>query len=392
MKICILANGYPNSQNPQSGCFERDQAIALKDLGHKVIFLYFDFKFSLVKHKIEINSFVDNGIHIYGLTGLGIYWFFLIILHLFNFKWNLKYRTKLFERLFRFMLKSEERPDVIYAHYLYNIAYGVNLKKLFRIPLVGIEHWSVLNQPSISPKVQFLGNLAYPQTDTLLAVSDSLSNSIEKYFGKKCIVVNNMVNGTFLTQNNTQSLKDDKIFTFIAIGSLIKRKGFDILIDAFHKTDLASKNCKLIIIGGGNELSNLQNQINRLSLKDSVTLVGRRNKHEIISYLKKSNAFVLSSHVETFSVVCIEAMALGIPVIATACGGPEEFVTEEVGILIKPSDMNALANAMMQMHKNYILYDNCKIAEYCSKKFAPNVISKKITDILNLTIQKYGNE
>jgi glycosyltransferase involved in cell wall biosynthesis len=74
---------------------------------------------------------------------------------------------------------------------------------------------------------------------------------------------------------------------------------------------------------------------------------------EIISHLRESNTFVLSSHVETFSVVCIEALSIGVPVIATACGGPEEFIQRTDGLLVKPGSVDELSSAMLQMYQNY---------------------------------------
>ena len=100
--------------------------------------------------------------------------------------------------------------------------------------------------------------------------------------------------------------------------------------------------------------------------------------NQLFDFLQNSNVFVLSSHSETFSVVCIEAMALGLPVIATACGGPEEFVTDEVGVLVKTSDVDALALAMNEMYENSHKYNRIKIADFCKSNFAPKVIAEKL--------------
>ena len=305
----------------------------------------------------------------------------MIFLNMINFKWGYKLRNYMLEKVYKVMINNEGRPDIIYAHYLPNIFNAICLKEKYNIPLVGIEHWSVLNQLTISDKVKYLGDFAYPKTDKLLVVSNALSKSIEKHFGIYSVVVNDMVGNEFLLNDNTFYKKNTESFHFLAIGSLIPRKGFDILIEAFHKSGLAKHKCNLDIIGGGNEQDKLQEKIGCLLLQESVKLIGRKNKQEIIAHLQNSHTFVLSSHVETFSVVCIEAMSQGIPVIATACGGPEEFVTKDVGILVKPSDVDALANAMIQMYENYHMYNNEKIAEYCRSKFAPEVIAKQLTSI-----------
>ena len=237
---------------------------------------------------------------------------------------------------------------------------------------------SVINRPVLPKFALSLGKIAYPKVDKLLSVSESLSVSIEKHFNQKSTVVNNMVSDDFFIERSSRSSNKDSCFHFISVGSLFPIKGFDLLIDAFYKSGLSKKNCKLTIIGGGQEQVKLQSQIERLSLQNNVFLVGRKTKKEIVSYLQNSNVFVLSSHSETFSVVCIEAMALGLPVIATACGGPEEFVTEEVGMLVKTSDVDALALAMNEMYENAHEYNQIKIADFCKSNFAPKVIAEKL--------------
>lgn len=386
MKVCIIANGYPTNIEQQWGCFEKDQAVALKKAGHEVSILYVDGRFRNYWRRLGVTYLKDNGINIYG-----IYLFPLSFFSFISYKLSYKIRTFMLEYIFKYMLKNGGKPDVVYAHYLYNIANAANLKEKFGVPLVGIEHWSVLNQNQPSNKILYLGNIAYNKADKILAVSNALAKSIKRIFKKDSLVVNDLVGEEFVNESCEVPSKKSK-FTFIAIGSLIKRKGFDLLIKAFYKSCLCKKKCELIIIGGGREEKGLQALIDFCCLRDSVQLVGRKNKKEIISYLQQSNAFVLSSHVETFSVVCIEAMSQGVPVIATACGGPEEFVTKDVGVLVKPSDVDDLTNAMIGMYENYHLYDNEKIAEYCRNKFAPEVIAKQLTYIFEDVVSNYKDK
>lgn len=383
MKILIIANGYPTDKEPQWGCFEKDQALALQRLGHDVCIMYIDGRFRMEKRKIGVNHFYDKGLSVYG-----IFWFPFVLISKLKINLKLKLKQRMLCSLYKKMVKTEGKPDIIYAHYLYNITNASILKEKFDIPLVGIEHWSVLNQPILSDSVKYCGRATYHKIDKLLTVSNALSCSIEKHFRQKSIVVNNMVGDEFLAQTIIKKTQDAEMFKFVAIGSLISRKGFDILINAFNKARLCENKCKLIIIGGGEEQTSLQSQIDSLRLSNSISLVGRKNKQEIISYLQESNVFVLSSHVETFSVVCIEAMALGVPVVATSCGGPEEFISEEVGLLVKPGDADDLAKAMNEMYYNYQNYDRKNIRNICKQKFAPEVIAQQLTSIFEEVVSE----
>lgn len=117
-------------------------------------------------------------------------------------------------------------------------------------------------------------------------------------------------------------------------------------------------------------------------------MVGQKDKLEILDYLQNADVFILSSLKETFSVVCIEAMSQGVPVIATSCGGPEEFVEEKDGLLIKPNDVEALKEAIIKMVSTYRLYDRNLISDDCLKRFSPNVIATKLTNIFTNIVKQ----
>ena len=296
----------------------------------------------------------------------------------------------MFDKVFRYVLSKQQKPDILYAHYLYNIAFGVHLKEKYHIPLIGLEHWSVLLKKQYTQRINELGCLAYNNADKLLAVSNSLANVIDIHFGRKPIVLHNMVGQEFIEANLIKKERKGNGFTFIAIGSLLPIKGFDLLIEAFYRFKTAMKvECDLIIIGDGQEREKLESLIESFSLKDSVILTGRKSKLEIISYLQNSDAFVLSSHSETFSVVCIEAMAVGLPVVATKCGGPEEFVNDEVGILIAPGELESLISGLEWMYANYDKYNKEYIAQYCKKNFSSEVVALKVEILLKDTIDEY---
>ena len=286
----------------------------------------------------------------------------------------------MYDRVYREMNERCGKPDVIYAHYLYNIFYGTELKEKYGIPLVGIEHWSELTNSELSPLQRIWGETAYSKADRILAVSDSLRSHIKRHFGQDSTVVYDMLGQEFVSAPIPKHSLNGN-FTFVAVGSLIQRKGYDILIEAFKQSGLLQSGCKVIIVGAGQEHDNLKSQIQRANMQDNVMLVGRKNKEEIISILAKSHAFILSSRTETFGVACIEALSQGLPCIATDCGGPEEFINDSNGLLIQANDVAALATAMKTMYENYSYYDCAAIATETRHRFGPQTIAKQLTEI-----------
>ena len=77
----------------------------------------------------------------------------------------------------------------------------------------------------------------------------------------------------------------------------------------------------------------------------------------------------MNSRFETFSLICAEALSCGKPVIATRCGGPEEFIDSSNGILIPVNDTDALKAAILQMSKNYSNYSPEQLRNQAAKQF-----------------------
>jgi len=102
---------------------------------------------------------------------------------------------------------------------------------------------------------------------------------------------------------------------------------------------------------------------------------------ELLHKIRNHSVLVISSRIETFSIVGIEAMGLGLPVIATKCGGPEDYITKETGLVVDKENPKLLAESIIFMKKNLKKYNNKKIAAYANKNFSDKVIINKIINI-----------
>jgi glycosyltransferase involved in cell wall biosynthesis len=135
----------------------------------------------------------------------------------------------------------------------------------------------------------------------------------------------------------------------VAAGRLSKQKGYSYLIRAVAILNAARIPCRLIILGEGSEKKGLQDLATELGIADKVEFPGfRKNPYR---YMANATLFVLSSLYEGFPNVLLEALALGVPSVATRCPtGPAELITDGVdGLLVPPADAEVLAKAMRRL-------------------------------------------
>ena len=98
--------------------------------------------------------------------------------------------------------------------------------------------------------------------------------------------------------------------------------------------------------------------------------------------MREATFFVMPSYSETFSLVCIEALACGLPVVATQCGGPDDIVTEELGILVPPKDIRALTAAIDYMAAHLNDYPSPTLARKVLCRFGSQSFSKRFLEII----------
>ena len=381
MNILLFSRGYPSVKDVQWGCFEKDQALALKKLGHKVMFMSIDGRFRFYDRKLGISRLEDNDFIVYNL--------FLIpfaVLKLFGNSFFLWYLRKMTKILYS-KVEKEFTPDVIYAHYLTNIYAATVIKEKTGIPLVGIEHWSMLNRDVLASSVMTMGKEAYKFVDSLISVSESLRQRILSHFSIDSVVIHNMVNLNFKNKIINGCSSSQKVFKIVSVGSLFYGKGYDVLINAFYQSKLYEKGAIITIVGEGNQRRSLEKQIKTLGLQNNIFLVGQKNKDEIVDILISSDLFVHPSRGENFSVAIIEGQAAGLPVIATLCGGATECINEKNGIIVQIGDVEGLSNALIYIYNHIDKYNKIQISDECLNKYSSSAIAQQINNVLKSVIK-----
>jgi glycogen(starch) synthase len=133
----------------------------------------------------------------------------------------------------------------------------------------------------------------------------------------------------------------------LALGRVVDKKGFDLLLSAFAAMEGDRRTADLVIAGAGPALEGLQRMAGELGVGDQVHFVGRLSRQDVASAMAGATAFVMPSRLEPFGIVVLEAWRAGVAVVATNRGGAPEFVDDgETGVLVDPFDTRGFAAAL----------------------------------------------
>lgn len=364
MFVLILSSGFPTADN-LCGIFEWEQAKSLAKKGIRIAYAAIDFRSFRHKRKWGIQSLEKDGIPVY-----------LFNVPCGNIPINIRTRIgrNCLLKIYQQLLPKQGKPDIVHAHFFEMGIIGSVLKEKYNIPMIVTEHSSKLNTPHPHPKDEQTAVASYKQADALIAVSSALAQNISRLSPHQPICIPNIVAIDFAFIPHLPHSE----FHFVSTGNLIPGKRMELLISAFTKFHHYHPNTKLTIFGDGELRPLLEKQISANGLEDAVRLMGVCTHKQMAKIYETGDCFVLASASETFGVAYIEAMAAGLPVIATKCGGPEDFVNDTNGILIPVDDKDALVDAMEFMCSNQALYDRERISKEIIERFSPNAVAEKL--------------
>ncbi len=254
-------------------------------------------------------------------------------------------RENKFDFIIDFRFKNSFLQEWISTKFIYNT------KIIFTIHSYVLEWYF--------PKSVFFARLIYNKTK-LVAVSNDIRNTIQSKYGfKNLTTIYNPIHFETINKLKEEPISIDYDY-IVAVGRLEKIKQFDLLIKAYHQSKLHESNVKLLILGEGQEKSNLEQLIHSLQLSQNIMLMGFvENPYP---YIKKSKYLVMTSRNEGFPMVLIESLACQTPVISFDMpSGPSEIIKHRSnGILVKNQDKEMLVSSMNEMFSNTTLYNKCK--------------------------------
>ncbi len=370
LKVLFITPWYPSKENAVNGIFVKEHAKAVS-LYNDIVMLHILETHSPSKNRHETSDRLEDGIRTIRI----------------KIRKSVIPKTTCFIYLFsiwkilRKILREGFRPDVIHAHIFSAGVPAVIIGKLFRIPVVITEHFGAFVCRTLSKRQIKQARFAMRRAKMILPVSDALRKGIELHeINNRFQIVPNVVD-TNIFHYDVQSKKDMAVKRILLVALLSPVKGVPYLFQALLILKKKRNNFFLDIIGDGPNRKEYESLALTLGIDDKVCFHGIKSKQEIAKFMNKSHFFVLPSLSETFGVVLIEALASGLPVIATNEGGPNEIITKEVGILVPPKDVHRLAEAIDNMLDHHMDYSPEKISQYAKEKFSCETVGKTLDDI-----------
>lgn len=250
------------------------------------------------------------------------------------------------------------------------------LAQRFGIPYIITEHQATLADLLSKSTLARLMLAAYSRAHKVIAVSRHTGQILldAGLSPEKLKVIPNGIDTSLFVP----AAHSGKIKNLIYVGYLVERKGVQYLLKAL--SILQDSSLRLSIVGDGDYRADLQKLCQQYGISGQVRFWGEKNATEVAQLLAEHDALVHPSLIESFGISVVEAMASGLPVLATRNGGSEDIVTPQTGIIVKPRDPEALAEGLRELIGTS--WDSELISNYAHSKY-------DIRQVVSRTIQAY---
>lgn len=368
MKILMIPSWYGTPSMPLLGSFYREQAQALAARGHQVAVLYAEVGSSLRS--------ADNGLRHEVVEGVDTYiWVRPNLTPRFE-RGRCFQRTWMLEKMYRLLEQEFGRPDVVNLRSSLQGYEAIRLCRRHGLPLFFMEHSSfAITEEEGSPTRRRL-YATMDAAEVNACVGSGLLKVMQPY-DPATRIIPDMVD----TDRFTIGEKSDPAapFTFGAMGQLRHIKGYDVLIRAFARLRaLTSTPCRLLIAGAGGQRAALEAIIAEEGLEDVCRLIGNVPREQAPQFMNDCDCFVCSSRLETLSCVLNECGACGRPAISTLCGGPQDIILPQTGLLVPVDNPEAMAAAMHTMLETAAGYDRQLIRQLTVERFGREAVCQKL--------------
>jgi glycosyltransferase involved in cell wall biosynthesis len=364
--VLVVTTSYPTRESPAAGSFVREHARSVGDR-HRVAILHLERTPGLRGLRIER----DHG----ELP--------LVRVRFPERPTALSYAALLAAGTlgFRAVRRAGFDPDLLHAHFLTAAVPATLLGRIRRLPVVVSEHWSVFlpdDPMELSPLLRRAARLAFESAAVVLPVSEALDRGIADHgIQARTRVVPNAVDTALFTPPPPRALGAPMRLLTVAL--FYEAKGVDLLLKAVARLRTQREDFVLDVVGDGALRGEYEALAQRLGIEGVVKFHGLRTKPEIAEHMREADLYVLPSRFDNNPVALLEALASGLPAVATAVGGVPELVTDPS--LLAAPDPAELARTIGGALDRLDTFDRTEIGRRAAERYGTEAVGRALIDV-----------
>lgn len=322
VNILLLSNMYPDKEHPFYGIFVKNIVENLKKTPMFEVELI-----SKKKSKKKIKSWVEYvSFYLTSIRNIIVQRYDVVYLHYFILSFPPVLLGKLITNIFGL---NNNIKIVVHIHGS-DLRAESSINKLLLTILKPftktVDAWVVPSRYFLSVLEDYLENKEAP---ILIYPSGGVDTQLFKPIKKKLA--------------RRKFRLDEKDFVVGWVSRIDRNKGWEIFLKALYKAKASIPNIKAIVAGGGNDENQFKKTVHTLGLENNIIILGNVNHEQLPFVYNAMDIFAFPSMKESLGLVGLEALACGIPVIASDIEGPKEYIEENVnGFLFKPGSAESL--------------------------------------------------
>ncbi|MGI6502371.1 MAG: GT4 family glycosyltransferase PelF [Candidatus Methanoculleus thermohydrogenotrophicum] len=239
-------------------------------------------------------------------------------------------------------------PDIVHAQSLGIGVPALLSKNLLKIPYVVWGQGSDVYLPDWFTKLT--SKTIIKNANSVIALTEDMKRAMQAIYNRDITIVPNGIDlKEYISELPVQNVEGaEKRILFV--GRLHPVKGIQYLLGAMSIVHRELPEAKLILVGDGEEREHLETLTDNLGIRECVEFAGRVPHERVKDYMNQAEVFVLSSLSEGFPVTILEAMACGLPIVATRVGGIPDIIEDGTnGYLVDTMNQEQLAEALLKL-------------------------------------------
>lgn len=288
-----------------------------------------------------------------------------------------------FRRLMR-RLHDEFPFDLVHAHTSFlDGAAGLMAARAYGCPLLITEHTGPFDLLTRNAFMRYRTRRSVNAADRVFAVSSSLRQTMLTQLGlppDRIDVMPNGVDPTVFCPAADDRQPAREIVRVLWVGHFVEVKRVDLLVRAFARALQSRPQLRLSLLGEGPDRGKIVALVSGLGLTAQVEFLPATDHAGVARAMRAHDFVAVSSATETFSLVTLEALACGVPVLSTACGGPQDLITASCLGSVVSNDLEGLTSGLVEMAGRSGRDDAGKLHVYVRDRYSWDALAGRLIE------------